>query len=41
MWYIHRDSQQPMEDAMPWDKATQEEYKRNGKELETTLTDGS
>ena len=24
---------------MPWNKATQEEYKRNGKELETTLTD--
>ena len=24
---------------MPWDKATQEEYKRNRQELETTLTD--
>ena len=39
MWYIHRDFLQPMEDAMPWDKATQEEYKRNRQELETTLTD--
>ena len=24
---------------MPWDKATQGEYKRNRQELETTLTD--
>ena len=24
---------------MPWNQATQEEYKRNGKELDTTLTD--
>ena len=29
-----------MEDAMPWNQATQEEYKRNWKELETTLTGG-
>ncbi len=28
-----------MEDAMPWNQATQEEYKRNWKELDTTLTD--
>ncbi len=28
-----------MEDAMPWNQATQEEYKRNRQELETTLTD--
>ncbi len=25
---------------MPWNQATQEEYKRNWKELETTLTGG-
>ena len=25
---------------MPWNQATQEEYKRNQQELETTLTDG-
>ena len=40
MWYIHQDFLQPMEDAMPWNQATQEEYKRNQQELETTLTDG-
>ncbi len=28
-----------MEDAMPWNQATQEKYKRNRQELETTLTD--
>jgi len=39
MWYIHRDFLQPMEDAMPWNQATQKEYKRNRQELETTLTD--
>ena len=39
MWYIHRNLIRAMEDAMPWNKDTQKDYKRDWKVMETTLTD--